>query len=409
MKLKNILLSSFALTLSLFSLASCGENDNKPTTIPVSDQPTDVQSSGNTGNEINNDDDNNSNVFVNKYVPNITLATDEDKTDHSNIEQSLINVSNFAEYSCVQVIIEDENNESTGWGSGVIYAFENEETYYVLTNTHVVSGSNNFSIKTAYETVDAELIGYSNLYDVGFLKFTSTENYNITKFTTDVAKASYCVAVGTPLKNQFFNYNTVGNVSWYDEDSIYHTASINSGNSGGGLYNLDGVCIGLDNLKESGTTSSSGTFIEDVYHAVSTNAIVKAIKELTAPKLGITSIEISSVVSIATEFETYDLYEAYLRQYQAEPISKEKFDSYKEFVKNHPDITTGELIENVAENTNSYNLIQKGDILLKVDDIEISSILTVRSVLATKKLGDTITFEILRNNETITVLVPLNK
>ncbi len=146
-------------------------------------------------------------------------------------------------------------------GSGVVYRFdETTNTYYLITNEHVVDGGDNFKIVFADESeVVATLLGVDTEADIAILSFSGVgllQTIVVSPLAADDAtiKGQVALAVGNPRGYNFYGSVTMGIVSGIDRDVdndpfvmyLQHDASINSGNSGGPLYNLDGEVIGIN-------------------------------------------------------------------------------------------------------------------------------------------------------------------
>ena len=157
------------------------------------------------------------------------------------------------------------SGELASTGSGVIYKKDGNQ-YYVITNEHVVNGASRIEIQFEDETIiQAELLGVENLVDLAVLKFVSEESYQTSSFGDSdlVRKGGFISAVGNPSGFDYFNTMTFGIVSgvnrYFDIDNdgtrdmfvnyIQHDAAINSGNSGGALFNMYGEIIGINTLK----------------------------------------------------------------------------------------------------------------------------------------------------------------
>ena len=148
-------------------------------------------------------------------------------------------------------------------GSGAIYRHHGRH-FYVLTNYHVVFNDGNensegvYSIVDAYETShNALLVAYDKSLDLAVLTFVATtdarERLKVAPVATANPKAaSQILSVGNP--GGLHNAISVGKVSAIkdvdlDELSvavIYHTAPLDHGSSGGGLYNLKGELVGIN-------------------------------------------------------------------------------------------------------------------------------------------------------------------
>ena len=184
-----------------------------------------------------------------------------------------------------------------GSGSGVIYykalTVDGNYLYKVITNEHVVSVSDEISVvkgeeeykiyDEAYdEEITAKLIGTDAENDIAVLEFVSGREYSAVKFAKldEVKAGKFVVAMGTPLDTEFYNTATYGIISRVKGTYIQHDAAINSGNSGGPLFDLSGNLVGINNAKLSGSTSS-GVSIEGIYFAIPINIVSQCVLEIT--------------------------------------------------------------------------------------------------------------------------------
>lgn len=184
-----------------------------------------------------------------------------------------------------------------GSGSGVIYykalTVDGNYLYKVITNEHVVSVSDEISVvkgeeeykiyDEAYdEEITAKLIGRDAENDIAVLEFVSGREYSAVKFAKldEVKAGKFVVAMGTPLDTEFYNTATYGIISRVKGTYIQHDAAINSGNSGGPLFDLSGNLVGINNAKLSGSTSS-GVSIEGIYFAIPINIVSQCVIEIT--------------------------------------------------------------------------------------------------------------------------------
>lgn len=318
------------------------------------------------------------------------------KTEATTTEDVFVDVVDFG--TSVTVMVEVDENSL---GSGVIYGKENG-IYYVLTNDHVVSGGTNFSIKTNQEeNLVGTLIGTSSTYDIAVLTFSSEKEYEIVCFEEGEIKAGqYCFAIGTPIDVTFFNTSTIGNVSLLLEGQVMHTASINSGNSGGPLLNSKGNLIGLNNSKISGETNT-GASIENMFFAISIDNILNAIKEINTPKLGISTLDVSTILEIAN-------YESYNEAYYVCGISYEEYKNFRTYAKYIPsNVKNGLFVASVETGSNAYSYIYASDVLMEIDNFTIQNVYTIKFVLSNKNAGDDVKFKLYRSNELIEVTIKL--
>jgi len=165
-----------------------------------------------------------------------------------------------------------QGNEGLALGSGVIYRYDAvRNEYYVITNEHVVAGGDSFRIVFSDGTwISASLLGLDATVDIGILRFSGANApyplaVSLLGVSADVVKGTVVLACGHPRGYDFYGSLTMGVVAGTDRDVagdgvvlyIQHDASINSGNSGGPLYNLAGEVIGI-NVSKYATTEIEG-------------------------------------------------------------------------------------------------------------------------------------------------------
>ncbi|QQO11365.1 Do family serine endopeptidase [Breznakiella homolactica] len=152
---------------------------------------------------------------------------------------------------------------SQGLGSGIIVRRDGD-TYYVLTNQHVVGDATEISVATNDgNEYAAELIGDDSRKDLAMVSFKSSESYPLAVLgdSDSVRVGDWAIAVGNPLG--FMSSVTMGVVSAVGRtggpagninDFIQTDASINQGNSGGALVNIRGEVIGINTWIASNTS-----------------------------------------------------------------------------------------------------------------------------------------------------------
>lgn len=145
-------------------------------------------------------------------------------------------------------------------GSGILYLKENN-TYYVLTNEHVIRYAEDIEVYIPKEDIyitatvlkqdidkDLAIITFSTQLDLRFYEIKDVA-YGVGEFV---------LAVGTPTDQAYANSITLGIISRINEDIIQHDAAINAGNSGGPLFNINGELIGI-NVSKINTTYVGNT------------------------------------------------------------------------------------------------------------------------------------------------------
>lgn len=170
-------------------------------------------------------------------------------------------------------------------GSGFVLT----EDGYVVTNNHVVEGTDNVSVKLHDgSTYPAEVVGGDSLSDVALLKIEAEGLSHVAVGDSDaIAVGEGCIAIGNPLGELTFTM-TGGYVSALPREinisgkpiSMFQTdAAINAGNSGGPLFDMAGNVVGITSAKISGITGS-GASIEGVGFAIPINEALRVVYDL---------------------------------------------------------------------------------------------------------------------------------
>ncbi len=202
---------------------------------------------------------------------------------------------------------------SAASGSGFILSADG----YILTNYHVIEDSSAITV-TLYDgtAYDASLVGYDESNDVAVLKVDATDLSPVVLGDSDnLLVGDSVVAIGNPLGELTFSL-TVGVVSALDRNITLSSGSsmnliqtdcaINSGNSGGALFNLYGEVIGITNAKYSSSSLGEAS-IDNIGFAIPVNLvrdIVESIIEygyITKPYIGV------SVTNVSAESQKFGL------------------------------------------------------------------------------------------------------
>ncbi len=163
------------------------------------------------------------------------------------------------------------------------------EDGYIVTNRHVVAEANTISVAMYDGTeYDATVIGADEMNDVALLKIEAEGLQTVTiGDTDDIVVGEEVIAIGNPLGELTFTM-TQGYISALDRsintdgtpiNMMQTDAAINSGNSGGPLFDMNGNVIGVTTAKYSGSTSS-GTTIEGIGFAIPINDVMHIVYEL---------------------------------------------------------------------------------------------------------------------------------
>ena len=273
---------------------------------------------------------------------------------------------------------------SAASGSGFILTADG----YVLTNYHVIESSSSISV-TLYDgkSYDATLIGYDESSDIAVLKIDAEGLTPVVLGDSDnLNVGDSVVAIGNPLGELTFSL-TSGAVSALNREItlsnsvtmnlIQTDCAINSGNSGGALFNLYGEVIGITNAKYSG--SGSGASIDNIGFAIPINhvrGIVESIIEngyVAKPYIGVT------VSDVSEETMGYGL-------------------------------PAGAAVKAVSEDSPAEKAgLQVNDIITAVNGKEISGRTGLSEAVSAASVGDTLTLTVYRQGKTISVNVTVGE
>lgn len=207
-----------------------------------------------------------------------------------------------------------QQTQSAAAGSGFIFTDDG----YIITNYHVIEGANTVTVSTYDGTqYDAKIIGYDESNDVAVLK---VEAEGLTPVvigsSSKLNVGDNVVAIGNPLGELTFSL-TAGAVSALNRDVTMSSGStqeliqtdcaINSGNSGGALFNSYGEVVGITNAKYSSSSSSGSASIDNIGFAIPINHVKNIITSIiekgyiVKPYIGV------SVTTVSSEMVSYGL------------------------------------------------------------------------------------------------------
>jgi serine protease Do len=187
------------------------------------------------------------------------------------LQNQLFKVAELASQSVVGVSTY-LGEDGVSLGSAVIFDYDPlTEFYNIITHEHVVDEGDNYKVVFKDGTkVSAILLGVDVEVDIAIMAFDATgltQNLKVSPLGDSDAllKGTIVVAAGNPKGYDFYGSITMGIVAGTDRNNkadffveyIQHDAAINSGNSGGPLYNLKGEVIGI-NVSKYATTDIEG-------------------------------------------------------------------------------------------------------------------------------------------------------
>lgn len=354
----------------------------KLTGSDTSSKATVQTSSGTTSNLISLSNYSNTAVFAaNKILPSIVG----------------IEVSYTATSNSIFGFGTPQTSTATATGSGIIIS----EDGYILTNNHVVdtSSSNSYSyydisdatsVKVKLNsgtygddaTYDAKIVGKDSQTDLAVLKIDKT-GLTAAEFgdSDQAVVGEFVMAVGSPLGLD--TTVTQGIISAVNREvesegtkytCIQTDAAINSGNSGGALVNSDGKVIGINTLK------LSGSGVEGIGFAIPINSTLDVTNQLIdhnkvlRPYIGISGISLDE-----TTAKKYNL-------------------------------TVGVYVKTVQNFSPAEKAgLQSGDVIIKADDKDITTMDELNEIKNSHKIGDTMKLKINRKGEEKDITITLEE
>ena len=272
---------------------------------------------------------------------------------------------------------------ATSAGSGFVIS----DNGYIVTNYHVIDGAESITV-TFYDgsEYEASYVGGEESNDVAVLKIDATGLTPVVLGDSDLLSVGDEVStIGNALGTLSFS-QTSGHVSGlarsvtYSDGTIINMlqtdCTINSGNSGGPLFNQYGQVVGITSAKYSGSSSSSGASIENIGFAIPINDVKTIITEImehgyvTRPSMGIT------VATVTQEFS----------QYFNWPL--------------------GAYVNSVEEGSCAETAgLRQGDIITALGDTEVTTANELIAAKNTYSPGDTAELTVYRAGETLTLTI----
>ena len=260
-------------------------------------------------------------------------------------------------------------------GSGVIISADG----YIVTNEHVINNSEDVNVTAADGTqYQAKIVGYDNRADLALLKIEA-ENLHFANLadSDQLILGQEAIVIGNPLGEGISCSNGIISalnkdvtISNYSMNLIQTNAAVNAGNSGGGLFNMNGDLIGIVNAKSSSNSLSSAS-IEGMGYAIPSNHVLEIITDIK--EYGYVKNRATLGVSIYT-------------------VNNSCIQS------NY----NGLLISAVFEGSGADKAgIQAGDIIFEVNGNQIQEYSDLTKVLDQCKVGDTARVGVFRNNKTM--------
>ena len=265
-----------------------------------------------------------------------------------------------------------QNRVISGAGSGVIMSADG----YIMTNAHVVGGASYITVTIDDKDYDATLIGEDVESDIAVVKIDATGLTPAVMGDSDtLAVGEMVLAVGNPLGElggtvtdgiiSALNRNVM--VEGNEMTLIQASASVSPGNSGGGLFNMQGELIGIVNAKSSGDNA------EGLGFAIPINKASQVASDLIEngyvsgrPAMGVTIVDVNSP-EMAMEYGVNNL---------------------------------GVYIYGVEKDSPAEKAgLQPGDRLLSIGNVEVTTMNDLTNYIRGCKVGDTVQVVVARKGK----------
>ena len=274
-----------------------------------------------------------------------------------------------------------QERQSSALGSGFII----DEDGIVITNNHVISDAKDIIVRVnGDKEYEAKVVGADPLSDIAVLQLETKEKFKPVKFgDSDKARiGDWVIAIGNPFglggtvtSGIISARNRSIGLSRY-EDYIQTDASINSGNSGGPLFDMNGDVIGI-NTAILGRNGSIG--IGFSIPSNSAKIVIDQLIEFGETKRGWLGVRIQDVTKEIAEVEKL----------------------------NEP---RGALVASVADGSPSDKAgVKAGDIILEFNGEKIQEMKQLPLIVARTEVGKKVKVKIWRNKKEITKVITLGR
>ncbi len=328
--------------------------------------------------------ENNSGIVNASYTPTSARGAGINEVDFTNAAENTVNavvhVKNITISKAPTTIFDVFYGNSgkavpqVGTGSGVIISSDG----YIVTNNHVINRATQLQVTlNNNRTYNAELIGTDPNSDIALIKIESDEKLPYLAFgDSDQTKiGEWVLAVGNPFN--LTSTVTAGIVSakarnlGKNQSFIQTDAAVNPGNSGGALVNTNGDLVGIN----TAITSQTGSYVGYSF-AVPSNIAKKVVQDI---------------------LEYGNVQKGFMG---ISPAPVNTRDAIEKGINN----IDGVFIELVEEESAAQEAgIVVGDIIKKVDEIDVHKYPDLTGYLSSKRPGDTLAFVIDRDKELLTL------
>jgi len=262
-----------------------------------------------------------------------------------------------------------KTRKDRGLGTGFIISSDG----YICTNWHVVQNVDSVTVTVSDKTFKAEVIGLDKVTDIALLKIQGKGNFKPVYFgdSEDVKVGDFVIAIGNPFGlDKTFTTGVVSGTGRKQLDEVGNShiqtdAAINQGNSGGPLINLDGEVIGVNRAIYSSAGGNIG-----IGFAIPVNNAKETI------------IELKKYGKVKRGFIGVEMF----------PLSEET--AVKLGLKNNQGVLVMSTVKNGPAEKSG---IQKGDVIVKIDDNPVNDGTELTNIIGSKQIGSKVKITAWRN------------
>ena len=400
------------LTLGLFSLVLVGCQGNNSITFgsegSTNTPSVTTQTQDNSSTSTTKADEDN--YVLSNYEISEKELSSTDKKDTATVVEEIVDacVSITASASSASSYVESR-------GAGVIFSEDEELGFsYIVTCFHVVEDCTSFVVTDDdFNEYEAYLVGGYADEDLAVLaiKETNLATVDILSDSDTLKRGSDVICIGNPLgtlpnsvsKGIISYVNRVINQNSYTKRTLIQTdVAINSGNSGGGLFNEDGLLIGIVSNKYSDAK------IDNLGFAIPSNKVLSTVKSIlnTAEyneatntwKTGYVVGDFEYAFTISLGTRTIGTWPNYRREYVMFVYGMDT----NETTTGYGYLALDDIVDSI---TVKYKDSSKDNKTFAISNITSDTETEIMLFLvdANLELGDTLSFEIRRDNESMVV------
>lgn len=334
-------------------------------------------------------------VFI-MYVINVNnteIKSSEKVITNENIKTTIVEeVSDLKKainkvYESTVYIEVSNNRGKIASGSGFVYK-KDDKYGYILTNYHVIEKGDKFSaVFTDGSEVEASLVSGDEYYDIAVIKVNVDKIKSVSSIgdSSNLELGDTVFTVGAPLGKEYMGTITKGIVSGinrmvsvslssgsYLMEVIQTDASINTGNSGGPICNINGDVVGITSSK------LTGSGIEGMGFAIPINSVMDVIESLETgdkivrPYLGVQLVDLTNTFAL----------------------------QYYYGIKIGSDVEFGAVLSYIEENKPADKAgLKAGDVIVELDGQKINDVSHFKYELYKHSVGDSVKVKYYRENK----------